>query len=174
MIGTDRQVARARAELEQLRDALRSEEAESPQAVAAELAAAAVAGIQAQIDELEAEIAEYEELRTGRLVTMPVTSLLDISKVLIAARLSAGLTQTELAERIGVSQQQVQKDEAGDYTRASLERLHSVAALLGVQLEGTARLSARGALQPVPSRKALLGSRHYVGNYVSEGERVSG
>ena len=159
MIATDRQLARARAELEQLRESLRDEQAEVPQDVAPELAAASVAGIQAQVNELEAEIAEYEELRDGHMDSLTVSSLLDIPKVLIAARLSAGLTQSELAERIGVSQQQVQKDEAGDYTRASLERLHSVAALLGVQLGGAVRLPSRGALQPVPTREVLLGGR---------------
>jgi HTH-type transcriptional regulator/antitoxin HigA len=156
VIATDRQLVRARAELEQLREALRSEQRDSHDQVTPELAAAAVAGIQAQIDELEAQIAQFEDLWAGRVKRVHVASLLDIPNVLIAARLAAGLTQAELAKRIGVSQQQVQKDEAGDYARASLDRLHAVAALLEVSLEGEARLPGPGTLVAVPSQDALI------------------
>jgi HTH-type transcriptional regulator/antitoxin HigA len=159
MIATDRQLARARAELTHLQQAQRAEQAEPPQDTAPELAAAALVSIQAQIDELTAEITQFEDLRAGRLGCLPLTSLLDLPKVLIAARLAAGLTQAELAEHLGVSQQQVQKDEAGDYTRANLDRLHTVAALLQVQLDGTAQLPGRGALQAIPSRDELIGGR---------------
>ena len=73
--------------------------------------------------------------------------------------MAAGLTQAELAERIGVSQQQVQKDEAGARIVASLERLHGVAALLHGQPDGQARLPARGGLQAPPSRDELIHGR---------------
>jgi transcriptional regulator with XRE-family HTH domain len=47
----------------------------------------------------------------------------------------AGLSQGELARRLKVSTQAVNRDEAGGYRRASLERLARVAKVLGLQAE---------------------------------------
>lgn len=73
MIATDRQLHRARAELDHLRAAGRSAEAASSlQDVSPELARAERAGIQARIDELAAEIQQFEDLREGIGWTIPV------------------------------------------------------------------------------------------------------
>ncbi len=157
MIATDRQLQRARMALAELREALQAEQAEPPQDVAPQLAGAALAGIQGQIDELDASIAQFEALRTGSLHSLRLTNLLEVPSILVAARLAAGLNQAELADRLGVSPQQVQKDEAGDYERATVERLHTVAAMLDVRIDGYAQLPARGTLKPIPSREELIG-----------------
>lgn len=62
------------------------------------------------------------------------------------ARIARGWTQKELAKALGTSEQQVQKDEAGAYTKASLEKLGHVAQVLGVSVSGRAKL-------PRPTRK---------------------
>src|SRR5437868_4503094 len=102
MIATERQLQRARAALAELREAVRAEQSEAHDDVAPELARIAGVGIQAQINELDASIAQFEALRTGRLHSLKLTTLLDIPDILIAARLAAGLNQSELAERLGV------------------------------------------------------------------------
>jgi HTH-type transcriptional regulator / antitoxin HigA len=157
MIATERQLQRARAALADLREALQVEQSEALEDVAPELAGIARVGIQAQINELDASIAQFEALRTGSLHSLKLTTLLDVPDMLIAARLAAGLNQNELAERLGVSPQQVQKDEAGDYERATIERLHSVAAMLDVRMDGYALLPSRGSIKPIPSRAELIG-----------------
>lgn len=44
----------------------------------------------------------------------------------------AGLSQKELAERLGLKEQQVQKYEATEYTSASMARVRDVIQALGV------------------------------------------
>jgi DNA-binding XRE family transcriptional regulator len=114
-------------------------------------------GLQSQLKDLQAELTQYESLREGRSRVVVVSSLLDVPGVLISARVGAGLTQKQLAERLRVREQQVQQDEATVYSGASLERLHTIATILGVSISGIACLPERGKLPTVPSTVELLG-----------------
>jgi len=113
-------------------------------------------GIQAQFDDLRVELAQYEAVGDGHVREIPVRSLLDVPEALIHARIAGGLTQKQLAERLGVREQQVQQDEASRYAGAGLDRLHAIAVMLGVTFRGTAELPERGALPTVPSQAELL------------------
>jgi HTH-type transcriptional regulator/antitoxin HipB len=53
------------------------------------------------------------------------------------ARIAARFTQRELAERIGVVEQQIQRWEANDYSGVNLERLQSIADALGIHIHET-------------------------------------
>jgi len=102
-------------------------------------------GIRLLIEDLEAEIAEYEKLREGEISTLPLASVLDeLPSALTRARVARRWTQRELARALGTTEQQVQKDESGCYARASLTRLRRVAEVLGLPLAGEARLESRG------------------------------
>ncbi len=46
-------------------------------------------------------------------------SLADLPKALIRARIAAGLSQKEFADRLGMKEQQIQSYEANDYQHAS-------------------------------------------------------
>ncbi len=61
-----------------------------------------------------------------------MTSLADIGVELVAARIARGLSQRELAERVGVHQQQIARWEKERYACVSLARLSRVAEELGV------------------------------------------
>ena len=61
-------------------------------------------------------------------------SLRELPEALIKARIMARMTQRELAERVGVSEQVVQRDEAQRYERASFDRLLLVMTALGLKL----------------------------------------
>ena len=114
-------------------------------------------GLQSQLDDLRGELAQYEALRDGHIHEIPVRGLLDLPSALIAARVAARLTQKQLAERLGVRQQQVQQDEATRYAGASLDRLYTIAAVLGVTFHGAVQLPKPGALPTVPTPADLLG-----------------
>lgn len=60
-----------------------------------------------------------------------MAGLADIGLQLVASRRASGLTQGELAERLGVKRQQVQRWESSAYRSASLERVGRVADALG-------------------------------------------
>ena len=66
----------------------------------------------------------------------------DIGARLIEARIAQGLSQRELANRLGLHQQQVARWERG-YLRVSLSRLSAVAGLLGMYLTAEAAAPLR-------------------------------
>ncbi|WP_429933578.1 helix-turn-helix domain-containing protein [Agrobacterium vitis] len=63
----------------------------------------------------------------------------DPGVTLIVARIAKGYSQKDLARRLGVKEQQVQRYEADRYSSISLKNYTRVAALLGVQLHATIR-----------------------------------
>jgi DNA-binding XRE family transcriptional regulator len=90
------------------------------------------------LETLKAELAEYESLKGGERRQLSLHSLEELPQALIQGRIAAGLKQRELAERLGVKEQQVQHDEQILYASASLERLLRVAKVLDIRFEGQA------------------------------------
>ena len=91
-------------------------------------------GLESQLADLREQLAEYEALRNGRITVLELNSLMELPDALIRARTAAGVTQKELAARLGLKEQQVQRYEATHYAGASLERLQAVAEALGVTI----------------------------------------
>src|SRR6266496_4142879 len=98
------------------------------------------ASLVGQLVELDAQVHEYEQLRAGQLATARVPSLADLPDALVRARIAAGLSQRELAARLGMKEQQIQRYESDGYAGASLSRLREVMDALGVEFEGDVEL----------------------------------
>lgn len=98
--------------------------------------------IASEIDVLRAQVDHYERLRDGHITSREIASLHELPVALIEARIAARLSQRQLAERIGVAEQQVQRWEANEYSGVGLDRLQAVADALGVQIHGTSRYSS--------------------------------
>jgi HTH-type transcriptional regulator / antitoxin HipB len=86
------------------------------------------------IGELEQEIAEYDRLKSGQINKWPIESLQDLPNVMIKARIAVGMTQKELAEKIGVQEQQIQRYEANNYRAVGFERLQEVMSALDMRI----------------------------------------
>ncbi len=71
-----------------------------------------------------------------------IESLHDLPTALIQARIAAGLTHREMAERLGLREQAIQRYEATDYAQANIGRLTAVADALGVQVRQEVHLFA--------------------------------
>jgi ribosome-binding protein aMBF1 (putative translation factor) len=99
--------------------------------------------LESQIAELREELAEYEALRSGHVTVLELDSLAAIPDALIRARAVAGLTQKELATRLGMKEQQVQRYEATRYVGVSLARMQAVADALGVTIHERVTLPIR-------------------------------
>lgn len=99
--------------------------------------------LKSQLDDLRGEIREYEELASGRIGVIELGSLADLPQALVRARIAAGLSHRELADRLGMKEQQIQRYEATDYQQASLGRLLEVATALNVNLRKDLLLPAR-------------------------------
>ena len=89
---------------------------------------------QSQLDDLLAEVAEYEQLRGGQLTSITAESIADLAPALIRARIMRNWTQRELAEKPAVAEQQVQRYEATQYRGVSVERLQAVADALRLRV----------------------------------------
>lgn len=91
--------------------------------------------IESELSKLTEELLEYESLREGRVSVGQPKTLDDLPRILVRARIAKGLTQAQLAKRLGLKEQQVQRYEATEYESASLARLQDVAKVLGVRLD---------------------------------------
>ena len=76
---------------------------------------------QAQLAE---EVAWYEGVRRRNFPA--IRRLTQIGRLLIALRLANGLTQRELAERLGVSEAVVSRDERNEYHGITVERAQRI------------------------------------------------
>jgi DNA-binding XRE family transcriptional regulator len=86
--------------------------------------------------ELLKELAEYEGLRDGTSKTIQVKNLSELPTVLVKARIAAGLSQKELAEKLGVEEREVRSFEKSNYKHATLACLCKVGEVLQVKLTG--------------------------------------
>jgi len=119
---------------------------------------------EAGIDALRSEAAalrdqldEYERLRAGHVKQRTLSSLRELPKAIIEARIAAHVTQKELGKRLGVAEQQVQRWEANDYAGVSVERMQEIADALGVRITETIRF--RPARESARSAAASTGRR---------------
>lgn len=81
--------------------------------------------------QLEADIAHYESLLAGSTPTEAM--LCDVGRRIIELRVSRKMTQRQLAEKLGIHESQVSRDERNEYQGASLNRIERVLEALGVR-----------------------------------------
>lgn len=82
------------------------------------------------VSDLQDQIAEYEKLKKGKFSSAALNSVEGVPTNLIRARIALGWTQKDLAERLGTSEQQIQKYEATDYESASFKKIVEIATIL--------------------------------------------
>ena len=101
------------------------------------IAQAQVDAVSSQLADLEAELREYEAVRSeGRFRMDELSMVADLPALLIKARIAQGLSQRELADRLGLKEQQIQRYEATDYATAKWSRIREVAVALSMESGG--------------------------------------
>jgi transcriptional regulator with XRE-family HTH domain/cytidylate kinase len=136
MIRNERQYKITNAEVAKLREALQAAESATiaptidPLFIKAE-----IDGLRSQLEEMVEDLESYERLRDGIDEIPAVRSVQDIPRALIQTRIRAGLTQEDLAQRVGLKPQQIQRYEASDYASANLSRVSEIAEALDISLE---------------------------------------
>jgi len=139
MIKNERQYSTTKAQAQKLEKALAQAAQRPPtRKVHPLLRKAEEDALRSQLRDLHAEIREYEALRSGDRKALLHTSLDQLPRTLIQARIAVGLSQRELAERLGLKEQQIQRYEATNYASASLTRVQQVAQALGLRLRANA------------------------------------
>lgn len=83
-------------------------------------------------EQLKEEVAYYEQIRRGDFNAL--TNLTDVGRLLIGLRIAKGLSQKDLADKLGVSEAQVSRDERNEYHGITVERVQRILDSMGVTL----------------------------------------
>lgn len=124
---TKKQAVRFSQTLDALRQGSRDTEGVHPLILKAQEEA-----LRSQLVDLEGELRDYESLKAGNFEIENLNVISELPAVLIRARIAQGLSQKDLAERLQLKEQQIQRYEATDYSSASLERIKEVVRALRV------------------------------------------
>lgn len=81
-------------------------------------------------EQLKEEVVYYERIRRGEFEL--IINLHNLGKTLIAYRIFLGMSQQELAKRLGVSESQVSRDERNEYYGATIDRIQQVMEAMGM------------------------------------------
>lgn len=135
MIKNDRQYKITKTQAAKFAKALRNISPGTPaQNLHPALAKAQREAMRSQYEELQQELKEYEELKRGKRKTIKVNAFERLPVALIQARIARGLTQKELAQKLGLKEQQIQRYEASSYAKASLARINQIVDVLDVTI----------------------------------------
>ena len=135
MITNERQLKITRVQAARFEQALATLKAATvPSSLPPFLRQAEQDALASQLSTLRTEIAEYESLRSGGQRVFDAPSFAELPRVLIKARIAQGMTQKDLAERLGLKEQQIQRYEGTRYASASFQRVQQVIEALQVQV----------------------------------------
>src|ERR1044072_773165 len=143
MIKNERQYCIAKAQAAKFEGALKSfgSKSRKDQSTHPKLIKVQKDAIQSQLDSLNAELHEYEEGQSGKVTAPDLGYIAVLPRDLIRARIAAGLTQKDLAKRLGMAEQQSQQYEAKDYRSVSLARIAEIAKAIQPAKPGNRRLT---------------------------------
>lgn len=83
-------------------------------------------------EQLKEEVASYERLKRGEFDEL--RNFEGVGRLLIALRIAQGLTQRDLAERLGVHESQVSRDERNEYHGVTVDRANKILEALGAEI----------------------------------------
>lgn len=133
MIKNERQYRITKAEADKFEATIaKVQSAPEDKRVHPKLRKAQIDALKSQLADLRTDIEEYQALRSGKQKVLELTSFDDLPRALIQARIASGMGQEELAKRLGLKPQQLQRYEATDYAAASFTRVSEVAKAVGL------------------------------------------
>ena len=84
------------------------------------------------IRQLGGELREYDQLKSGELALPHVERLDQIAPFIARIRIAKGVSQTELARRLGVSKQVISRYEENEYQTVAISRLQEILDAIGI------------------------------------------
>ena len=129
MIKSDAQRDRTAAQITGFREALAKVDRE----MTGKRAAAVRGSYEGMIRQLEEELRGYDELRSGELTLPHIERLDQIAPFVPKMRIARGVSQTELARRLGVSKQVISRYEETEYQTVAIARLQEILDAIGIK-----------------------------------------
>ena len=110
MITNERQYRITGAQLENLKKAIDTFniKAVTKRTKSKILAKAELEALESEYAILSSQLHEYETLKSGTIEVLKASTLEELPSILIRARIAKGLSQRQLADAIGVKEQQIQ------------------------------------------------------------------
>ncbi len=85
------------------------------------------------IRQLEDELREYDQFTSGDLKLPRIERLEEIAPFIVKLRIAKGISQTELAQRLGVSKQVISRNEENDYQTVGIALLQQILDAVGMK-----------------------------------------
>jgi len=144
MITNERQYRITSAQLEKFRKAIDDFDIKAviKQTKSKVLAKVELDALRSEYENLSMQLREYETLKSGTVEILKASSLEELPSILIRARIAKRLSQRQLADAIGLKEQQIQRYEAEEYASANLSRLTKVAKALDLNISEIAEFKA--------------------------------
>lgn len=95
--------------------------------------------------QLQEEVESYERLRRGQFNEF--VNLAGLGQALIGFRIARGLTQRELARRLGVDESQVSRDERNEFHGITVERAKKILDAMGVRIVTRVEIESIGSVE---------------------------
>lgn len=93
------------------------------------------------VAKLNREVKEFERLKSGAIKVISAGSFHELPDVIIKARIARSLTQKDLALRLGMKEQQIQRYETSNFASASFSVIEKIVEALDITIEEKARLN---------------------------------
>lgn len=85
------------------------------------------------IRQLEDDLREYDQMKSGELTVPHFERLDQIAPSIVKIRIAKGVSQTELARRLGVSKRVISRYEESEYQTVAIGRLQELLDGIGVK-----------------------------------------
>lgn len=157
MITNERQYRITSAQLEKLKTEINTFDfkAATEHTKSKILAKAELEALRSEYENLSMQLHEYETLKSGTVEILKASNLEELPSILIRARIVKGLSQRQLADAIGLKEQQIQRYEAEEYASANLRRLADVSNALSLNITEIAEFVATSQ-RPIEVDKDVL------------------
>lgn len=149
MIKNERQYRITKAQAAKLDAALKSflAQSASDRTTHPRLLKAQEDAMRSQLESLQRELREYTELKAGDVPPPDLGYIAVVPQDLIRARIAARLSQKELAERLGMPEQQIQRYEAIEYESVSFARISEIVEVLQAAITMLIKHAGSGRLK---------------------------
>jgi HTH-type transcriptional regulator/antitoxin HigA len=164
MITNERQYAISKKQLKEFEKAVETgKRSASRDGVHPRIHEAMLEGLDSQAEDLREQIERYEKLKSGKIRSRRLDAITELPVALIEGRIVSRISQKELAKRLGLPEQQIQRYEASRYAGVSIDRIGEVVRALGLKLKGVtygpgAADPARRSSDERPTAKRTSGS----------------
>ncbi len=143
MIKNERQYKITRSKTDEVRVAISElESAPLSEGLDPGMRALQLEALRGTLGDFESELAAYDALHDATLIE--ATGMSEFPTAMVQARIARGWTQRQLAEKVGLAEQAIQRYEASDYAGVSFARLVDIADALELTVHYDVRLAETG------------------------------